>query len=438
MRRDLTKLVLVLAVVSIAFIPAAPAHAQGGWTDSGSIVHLTTNSDRVGIGTTTPGAKLHVAGGMRVDGALSTNFVSSRGGADLVLRLDGVNVLRLEQATGSPNIIGGHTSNEVFEGVHGATISGGGAPGPASFPTANVVTDHYGTIGGGRGNQAGNAAGLRGDASIATVSGGSENRAEGLGSTVGGGLSNVASGFLSIIGGGQFNEASGYSSTVGGGWSNVATASFEGGYSTVGGGALNVASGDFSTVPGGNRGKATHTGSFVWADATDLDFNSLADNQFRARSTGGAQFVSAVNDAGVATAGVTLAAGGGSWASISDRSVKENIASVDGGDILRRLSAIPITRWNLKAQNPEIKHVGPMAQDFYAAFGLGEDERYINSADVDGIALVSIQALYQMVTALEQKTAAVDRKAAELERMAAGLDELRARLTRFERAAELR
>ena len=118
---------------------------------------------------------------------------------------------------------------------------------------------------------------------------------------------------------------------------------------------------------------------------------------------------------------------------------------VDGLEILRRLSAIPITRWNLKAQDPAIKHLGPMAQDFYAAFGLGEDERYINSADADGIALVSIQALYQMMTILEQKTAAVDRKAAELdrkttdlERIAAGLEELRARLTRFEQAAEAR
>jgi hypothetical protein len=169
------------------------------------------------------------------------------------------------------------------------------------------------------------------------------------------------------------------------------------------------------------------------------------DNQFRVRSTGGAHFVSAVNSNGNATAGVRLPAGGGSWASISDRSVKENVTPVDGADILRRLSAIPVTRWNLKAQNPDIKHVGPMAQDFHAAFGLGEDARYINSADVDGIALVSIQALYQIVTALEEKTAAVDRKAAELdrktadpERIAAGVEELRARLARFERAAEAR
>jgi hypothetical protein len=79
-----------------------------------------------------------------------------------------------------------------------------------------------------------------------------------------------------------------------------------------------------------------------------------------------------------------------------------------------------------------------MAQDFHAAFGLGEDERYINSADVDGIALVSIQALNAIVTTLAQKSAELERKTADLERIAAGLDELRARLTRFEQAAAAR
>jgi hypothetical protein len=406
--RYLTILVLGLAVIGVAAAPLTPAHAQGGWTESGSTVHLTTNGDRVGIGTTTPAVKLHVNGGVRVEGGLSTNVISSRSGSDLRLRAGTMEGLRLEQTTVSPNIIGGHRINEVVEGVQGATIGGGGDP--AGPDGQNVVTDDFGTVGGGFGNQAGDA-GTTDDAYGATVSGGVFNRAQALSSTVGGGLLNEATGMQS----------------------------------TVGGGIRNVASGLSSTVPGGSGGKATHAGSFVWADAAGPDFASQAANQFRARSTGGAQFVSAVNSAGTATAGVALAAGGGSWASISDRSLKENFAAVDGGEILRRLSAVSITRWNLKAQNPAIKHLGPMAQDFYAAFGLGEDERYINSADIDGIALVSIQALHQLVTTLEQKATAVDRKAADLERkmaeverIATGLEELRARLTRFERAAEVR
>ena len=413
--RHVTVLVLGLAVVSAALAPIDPAHAQG-WTDSGTVVHLTTNSDKVGVGTTTPGAKLHVSGSVRVDGSVSTNFVSSRDGANLSFRADGMDALRLERTPGSPNVIGGHGNNEVFPGVEGATIAGGGDPDALSL--RNVVTDHFGTIGGGSSNQAGDAEGAVDVAVGATV------------------------------GGGMFNHAQGQLSTVGGGYRNVAS----GQGATVGGGGGNIASGNWSAVPGGFRGQAIHAGAFVWADVNLADFASEANNQFRVRSTGGAQFVSAINGAGVATAGVTLAAGGGSWASISDRSLKENITPVDGADILRRLSAVPITRWNLTAQGPNIKHVGPMAQDFYAAFGLGEDERYINSADVDGIALVSIQALHQLVTTLEEKTAAVDRKAAELdrktadldrktadlERIAAGVEELRARLTRFEQAADAR
>jgi hypothetical protein len=77
-----------------------------------------------------------------------------------------------------------------------------------------------------------------------------------------------------------------------------------------------------------------------------------------------------------------------------------------------------------------------MAQDFAAAFGFGENERYINSADADRIALVSIQALHQMMTALEQKTTALEQKSAELVRIAEGVEDLRARLARFERAPE--
>jgi endosialidase-like protein len=390
--RHLTVLILGLAVVSVALASVVPVQAQNGWTDTGSVVHLTTITDNVGIGTTTPGTKLHVVGGTRLDGTLSTNVMTSRPGSDLRFRVDGVDALRLERTTGSPNIIGGSGTNGVFPGVRGATIAGGGN---AAAP--NVVSDDYGTVGGGSDNQAGNNAGTTADADGATVAGGMNNIALAKGSTIGGGLDNIASGV-------------------------------------------------YSTVPGGRQGQAMHRGSFVWADSTALTFPSRANNEFRVRSTGGAQFATAVDAvSGAATAGVELAPGGGSWLNSSDRRLKENIAAVDGADILRRLSAIPITQWNLKAQNPEIKHVGPMAQDFYAAFGLGENERYINSADVDGIALLSIQALYQIVTALEQKTTAVDRKAAELdrktadlERIAAGLEELRARLTRFERAAEVR
>jgi len=423
------------------------AFAQGGWTDDGTVVRLTTKTDGVGIGTATPIDKLHVIGNVRASGNVVTEIIAAPGATILHLRVGGRDAFRLDPTYAAANIIGGYEGNAVDPAVVGGTIAGGGHPisgGEGPFP--NIVTDNFGAIGGGLFNQAGDAAGTVDDARAATVGGGESNLASGKYSTIGGGLRNAATGLDSTVGGGGGNHADGPGSTVAGGGNNHAT----GGTSAIGGGESNSADGTYSTIAGGifnvaagtasfaagTRAKANHQGAFVWADWSAPDFASGAANQFRVRSTGGAQFVSAVDlVSGNFTAGVTLPAGGNSWGSISDRALKENITRVDGHEILRRLSAIDITRWNLKAQDPSIKHLGPMAQDFYAAFGLGEDERYINSADADGVALVSIQALYRMMTALEQKTAALEQQSADLVRIADSVEELRARLAHFERAA---
>jgi hypothetical protein len=126
------------------------------------------------------------------------------------------------------------------------------------------------------------------------------------------------------------------------------------------------------------------------------------------RSHGGARFYTA---SGTGT-GVQLASGGGSWGSLSDRNVKENFTPVDGQEVLASLADVPITTWNYKAQDAAIRHMGPAAQDLYAAFGLGEDELYINTVDADGVALAAIQGLYQLsqdqaarIQALEEERA---------------------------------
>jgi hypothetical protein len=93
------------------------------------------------------------------------------------------------------------------------------------------------------------------------------------------------------------------------------------------------------------------------------------------------------------SAGVSLALGGGSWASLSDVNMKENFSPVDGEELLARLHTVPITSWNYKTQDSKIRHMGPMAQDFAAAFNLGEDNRHIATIDPDGVALAGVQAL---------------------------------------------
>lgn len=81
----------------------------------------------------------------------------------------------------------------------------------------------------------------------------------------------------------------------------------------------------------------------------------------------------------------------------SDRNIKEHFAAVDEQEILAKVATLPIETWNYKEQNPAIRHIGPMAQDFAAAFGVGESDRYINIGDASGVTLAAIQALYKML-----------------------------------------
>ena len=66
-------------------------------------------------------------------------------------------------------------------------------------------------------------------------------------------------------------------------------------------------------------------------------------------------------------------------------------------DILNRLSGIPVETWNYTWDDPAVRHISPMAQDFVAAFSVGEDNKHIHPIDVSGVAFASIQALYRML-----------------------------------------
>jgi hypothetical protein len=79
----------------------------------------------------------------------------------------------------------------------------------------------------------------------------------------------------------------------------------------------------------------------------------------------------------------------------SDRNAKTAIVPADTSAILDRVAALPIEQWRFKAEPEGVKHVGPMAQDFYAAFGLGARATGIATVDADGVALAAIQALNQ-------------------------------------------
>lgn len=193
-------------------------------------------------------------------------------------------------------------------------------------------------------------------------------------------------------------------------------------------GTGNAANGDGS-VAIGTRARATSDGMYVWADSTDLEFPSSTEtsftpskNAFLVRATGGVYFVTAVNyENGNSTAGVVLPPGSGAWASLSDSSAKANLAPIDGAMLLARLASIPVQTWNYKAQDASIRHIGPAAQDFYAAFGVGDDNGHISTVDADGVALAAIQEL-------ERRTRKIEMLEAELRDLKATLKAIESRM----------
>src|SRR3712207_3158409 len=135
----------------------------------------------------------------------------------------------------------------------------------------------------------------------------------------------------------------------------------------------------------------TAYGSFVWTDrSSDTAVTPTAQNQTIFRSSGGYWLYS--NDD--LSAGVTLPAGGGSWNNLSDRNMKANFAAVNPREILRGVLSLPISTWNYKTQDAAVRHIGPTAQDFFAAFKVGEGDKTITSVDPDGVALAAIQGLH--------------------------------------------
>jgi hypothetical protein len=110
---------------------------------------------------------------------------------------------------------------------------------------------------------------------------------------------------------------------------------------------------------------------------------------------------------------------GSAWYPSSDRNLKSGFSPVDAAEILAKVTALPITRWHY-TNDVSTAHVGPMAQDFHAAFATGPDDRHIADVDEGGVALAAIQGLNEKVEVRSQQLEAEN---VELNRQ---LDELKA------------
>jgi hypothetical protein len=379
-------------------------------------------------------------------------------------------------ASGKNATVGGGAMNKAYG--DGTLIGGGGFDGYQFM--GNEAHAHASTISGGMGNK------VTTEAKYATISGGLGNQATGYAAVVGGGggfypigsptgmISNTASGNWSVVGGGASNLATGAGAVVPGGNGNVAagTNSFAAGTQAFANhnGAFvwadahytdfkSTAADQFLVRASGGMGIGTnapaaqlHVSSGgnvanpqLWINQTNTtDYARLrigvantntwdiaagpgTDNVMNFFRNGTGNVMSLKPDD--ATNYLVMGNGarltkGGVWTNASDRNLKTNFETVDSRAVLAQVVNMPITVWNYKVEATNIRHLGPMAQDFYAAFKLGDDDKTISTLDLDGVALSSIQGLYEIVTAQDAQIAAQQKKMADLESRLTALEQL--------------
>ncbi len=368
------------------------------------------------------------------------------------------------QTSASGATLGGGFQNTIQTSANGATLGGG---------LANTIQTNaaYATLGGGSGNN------IQTDAAYATLGGGYFNTIQpnSTYATLNGGNGNTIqnNADFGTVSGGFQNTIQPYATgaTIGGGSQNTIQPS--GISATIPGGEQNSA--NAYAFAAGRRAKANHTGAFVWADSTAADFASTADNQFAIRASGGvvlsgstpnlsfgsttrqmlnlygtdyaigAQFDSlyfrcanfdgnsgfswykgGVHNDGYAQPGaggielMHLIDGGlwvhGTFINSSDRNVKQDFAAVNSRAVLEKVAQLPIQTWAYK-NDPHTKHLGPVAQDFYAAFAVGPDDKHIATVDESGVALAAIQGLNQKVEEQRAENAELKRELSEIKQL---------------------
>ena len=94
---------------------------------------------------------------------------------------------------------------------------------------------------------------------------------------------------------------------------------------------------------------------------------------------------------------------GGGWNAVSSRKKKENFEELDKQDILNRISQLEMYKWNYKAEDPNIKHIGPIAEDFWDKFRLNDNDCMVSHIDPAGVALAGIQALNENLMAQKKQ-----------------------------------
>jgi hypothetical protein len=332
-------------------------------------------------------------------------------------------------------------------GDYGSQSIGGGAD--------NRATLNYSTIGGGQGNHAeyqwttvgggwkNNAWGMYG-----FVGGGWKDTARAEGSAVVGGIHNVVSynANSSAIGGGEDNLieswdlTEGTHSVIAGGKSNQV--SLYGNHSCIGAGTSNYINDDHCFIGSGNLNRVLAHHSVVPTGNADTIASSagysmalgrgvyvsdsfqvhLYDDTYpgflrlnRDSRNGTSTYPIHVGaDGATSTGNGAYLTGGGTWTNGSSRDFKDNFAALDGTRLLSSIWSMPIESWTYR--NSTERHIGPVAEDFVAAFDVGavrdsdglRDDHYLAASDVAGVALAGVKELVERNRLLEQRVAELE------------------------------
>ena len=368
--------------------------------------------------------------------------------------------------------VGGGSGNRATGGF--ATIGGGEGNSAAGGWAVTVGGDEnsargdYAVVGGGKNNDA--------NASSSSVLGGVENVANGVGGSIGGGFGNRAQGNYSTVPGGEANRAL-KSFTFAAG--RKAHASHNGSFVWADSTGLDgtkfetTADNQFIVRASGGVGIGTnkpkrgltisrdveepayqlelrnvgdiHGGNFDGIAFTQTDSGATEsasikviyhndgrpDMSFNVRDASNALFIEAgTGDVGLGTASPTYpfevgtnsgngngahVTAGGVWTNGSSRTFKTNFKNVDAHGVLERLAAVPVMEWEYR-NSDEGRHMGPVAEDFFDAFNLGNDNRYIGTIDAAGVSMAAIQGLYELVREQQALITALTTRLDELER----------------------
>lgn len=170
----------------------------------------------------------------------------------------------------------------------------------------------------------------------------------------------------------------------------------------------------------GNNCANPRTGAFVWGDESTTGYvNAQADNEFRIRANGGIRLrtSTAANAApGVSgNTGCDLPTGSGVFSCASSRTIKTAFEAIDTQSLLDGIKALPLSTWRFIEDRSGARHLGPVAEDFFAQFGLGEGPTSIGTQDLASLGLAGVQALAERDEAHARELAALSQRNAQLE-----------------------